>query len=134
MSMRLLGVDLGDKRTGLATGDTATGTVFPLDVLHVNRGDALLKAVSNACSEHGVDAIVLGMPFNMDGTEGPRAELTRLFGSTLSQATDLPVHYLDERLTSFEAEHRLRGQRGGPGSDAVAAAILLEEFISGKNH
>ena len=46
MSMRLLGVDLGDKRTGLATGDTATGTVFPLDVLHVNRGDALLKAVS----------------------------------------------------------------------------------------
>ncbi|MCH2142576.1 MAG: Holliday junction resolvase RuvX [Phycisphaerales bacterium] len=129
--MRLLAVDLGDKRTGLATGDTTTTTCFPLEVLHIQRGDALIKAVANASREQGADAIVLGLPINMDGTEGPRAVLTREFGACVAEATDLPVHYIDERLTSYEAEHRLRGQRHGPESDALAALILLEEFMSG---
>ena len=129
--MRLLAVDLGDKRTGLATGDTTTTTCFPLEVLHIQRGDALIKAVANASREQGADAIVLGLPLNMDGTEGPRAVLTREFGACVAEATDLPVHYIDERLTSYEAEHRLRGQRHGPESDALAALILLEEFMSG---
>ncbi len=128
--MRLLAVDLGDKRTGLATGDTTTTTCFPLEVLHIRRGDALVQAVANASHEQGVDAIVLGLPLNMDGTEGPRATLTREFGSQLAETTNLPVHYVDERLTSYEAEHRLRGQRHGPESDAMAALILLEEFMS----
>jgi len=128
--VRLLAVDLGDKRTGLATGDTETLAAFPIETLHIPRGDALIAAVAAAAAEHGADAIVLGLPLNMDDTEGPRAAISRNFGEAVAAASGVPVHYQDERLTSFEAETRLRGQSGGPGSDAVAAVVLLEEFIA----
>jgi putative Holliday junction resolvase len=128
--VRLLAVDLGDKRTGLATGDTETRAAFPIETLHIPRGDALVAAVAAAATEHGADAIVLGLPLNMDDTEGPRAAISRNFGEAVSAASGVPVHYQDERLTSFEAETRLRGQSGGPGSDAVAAVVMLEEFIA----
>jgi putative Holliday junction resolvase len=127
---RLLGVDLGDKRTGLAAGDTETASVFPLSTLHVPRGESLIAAVAAEAVEHDAEAIVLGLPLNMDGTEGPRATLTRTFGEQLQGRTGLTIYYQDERLTSFEAEHRLRGQQDTRGADAHAAAILLEEHIA----
>ncbi|MCP4758625.1 MAG: Holliday junction resolvase RuvX [Planctomycetes bacterium] len=127
--MRLLAVDLGDKRTGLAVGDTETRSVFPITTLHVPRGDALLAEVVKAIREHGADAIVVGLPLNMDGTEGPRAKLTRDFGDQLAERVQVPVHYQDERLTSFEAEYRTRGQQVPRGTDAHAAAVLLEEHL-----
>ncbi len=128
--MRLLAVDLGDKRTGLATGDTETGTVFPVTTLHIAIGGALTAAIASAATEHGAEAIVLGLPLNMDGTEGGRAAATRSFGNTIEAASGLPVHYQDERLTSFEAEHRTRGQSPTRGTDAHAAAILLDEYLT----
>ncbi len=128
--MRLLAVDLGDKRTGLAIGDTETRSVFPLTTLHVPRGDPLVAEVAKALQEHGADAIVVGLPLNMDGTEGPRAELTRAFGDQLAACAEVPVHYQDERLTSFEAEYRTRGQQVPRGTDAHAAAVLLEEHLN----
>ena len=128
--MRLLAVDLGDKRTGLASGDTETRTVFPIGTLHVPRGDALLQAVCNAATDHAADAIVIGLPLNMDDTEGPRAAISRSFGESVSSVTGLPVHFQDERLTSFEADMRLRGQKNTPDNDAVAAVVLLEEFLT----
>ncbi|MBT7351496.1 MAG: Holliday junction resolvase RuvX, partial [Phycisphaerae bacterium] len=78
--MRLLAVDLGDKRTGLATGDTETGSAFPIETLHIARGVALVQAVADAANEHGADAIVIGLPLNMDDSEGPRAAISRSFG------------------------------------------------------
>ncbi len=128
--MRLLAVDLGDKRTGLASGDTETGVVFPITTLHIAIGQPLVQAIADASREHGAEAIVLGLPLNMDGSEGPRAVQTRAFGNTIHEATGVPVHFQDERLTSFEAEHRTRGERIPQGSDAHAAAVLLEEFLS----
>ncbi len=128
--MRLLAVDLGDKRTGLATGDSETGSVFPVTTLHIPIGERLTAAIAAAAVEHGAQTIVLGLPLNMDGTEGPRAAATRAFGDTVAVATALPVHYQDERLTSFEAEHRTRGQTPPQGTDAHAAAILLEEYLA----
>jgi len=131
--MRLLGVDLGDKRTGLASGDTETGVVFPITTLHIPIGPALSDAVLAAVKEHAADAIVLGLPLNMDGTEGPRAKTTRAFGDGLTAVGAVPVHYQDERLTSFEAAQRTRGERLPQGADAHAAAVLLEEFLSAGN-
>ncbi|MDP7029441.1 MAG: Holliday junction resolvase RuvX [Phycisphaerales bacterium] len=128
--MRLLAVDLGDKRTGLATGDSETGTVFPLTTLNIPIGEQLAAAIAAAAMEHAAEAIVLGLPLNMDGSEGPRAATTRAFGDTVAVATGLPIHYQDERLTSFEAEHRTRGQSPAQGTDAHAAAILLEEYLA----
>lgn len=130
--MRLLAVDLGDKRTGLATGDTETRSAFPIETLHIARGDSLVQAVADAAAQHGVDAIVLGLPLNMDDSEGPRAAISRSFGKSLEAICGLSVHYQDERLTSFEAEMRLRGQSNGPGADAFAAVVMLEEFLAAR--
>jgi len=129
--MRLLGVDLGDKRTGLASGDSDTGVVFPLTTLHIPMGPSLAEAIIDAARTHEADLLVIGLPLNMDGTEGPRAKLTRTFGDDLSAACTLPVVYQDERLTTFEAEHRTRGERVPQGADAHAAAVLLEEHLQG---
>ena len=130
--MRLIAVDLGDKRTGLASGDTETRTAFPIETLHVARGEALVRAVCKAADEHAADAIVIGLPLNMDDTEGPRAAISRSFGNAVAELSSLPVHYQDERLTSFEADMRLRGQSNAPGNDAMAAVVLLEEFLASR--
>jgi putative Holliday junction resolvase len=133
MNRRLLAVDLGDRRTGIAVGDEASGTAMPLTVLELPRGDELLQALVRLVQTHAPDAIVMGLPMNMDDTEGPRAALTRSFASTLSDATACPVHMHDERLTSFEAEQRMRGtsrRQKKERSDAIAACVLLESFLA----
>jgi len=135
MSERLLAVDLGDRRTGIAAGDTVSGTVVPLTVLAMDRNDALLDAVAAIVREHGPDAVILGLPLNMDGAEGPRAKLTRDFGEALAEATGIQVHMHDERLTSFEAEQRMRGtsrRAKKEHADAVAACVLLESWLTGR--
>jgi putative Holliday junction resolvase len=135
--MRYLCLDLGDKRTGVAAGDDETGVAAPVGVLQVPLGDRLLTAVLDAVEAHGPDAIVLGLPLNMDDTEGPRARLVREFGRQLAAHTDRPVHYQDERLTSHAAE----GQLAGSGRthkekkelrDALAAAEILRDFLRGR--
>ena len=136
MNRRLLGVDLGDCRTGIAVGDEASGTAMPLTVLEVPRGDELLRSLVQLVKTHAPDAIVMGLPMNMDDSEGPRAVLTRSFGSMLSDATGCPVHMHDERLTSFEAEQRMRGtsrRQKKERADAIAACVLLESFLADRS-
>ncbi len=133
--MRYLALDLGEKRTGLAAGDDQTGVITPADVIELPPGRALLEAISRAIAEHGPDAIVIGLPLNMDGTEGPRAARVRELGRQLAALTDRPLHYQDERLTSFAAEKRL--DRSGRTHkekkalrDALAAAEILRDFLA----
>jgi putative Holliday junction resolvase len=105
---------------------------MPLTVLAMDRNDALLAAVADLVREHGPDTVIMGLPLNMDGTEGPRAELSRAFAESLSNLTGVPVHLHDERLTSFEAEQRMRGtsrREKKERADAVAACVLLESWI-----
>ena len=132
--MRYLAVDLGDRRTGLAAGDDVVRLVQPVEVLQVPRGPALLDALARAVERHGPDALVVGLPLNMDGTEGGAAKSVREFGALLSERTRLPVHYQDERLTSFEADERMA--RSGRTHrekrelrDALAACAILEGFL-----
>ena len=131
---RFLAVDVGGKRTGLALGDTLTRMAMPIEVLHVPRGPALLEAIAVATRTHGPDAIVMGLPLNMDGSEGPAVVQARAFAAEVQARTGLAVHLQDERLTSYEADQRMA--RTGRSHDekkqlrdALAAAALLEDFL-----
>ncbi len=93
--MRYLAIDLGDKRTGLAVGDDETGLATPAATLPVAPGPPLVDAILRMIRELDADTLVLGLPLNADGSEGPRAKLTRRFGVLLQNATDVPLHYPD---------------------------------------
>jgi putative Holliday junction resolvase len=133
--VRYLAVDLGAKRTGLAAGDDVVGLVQPVEVVQVPRGPALLDALARAVDRHGPDALVLGLPLNMDGTEGGATAEVRTFGAALAGRVKLPVHYHDERLSSFEADQRMA--RSGRTHrekkelrDALAACAILESWLA----
>jgi putative Holliday junction resolvase len=143
--MRYLAIDLGDKRTGFAAGDDVVGLVQPLSVVEAHTRPLQLRAALRAIDEYGPDRIVLGLPFNMDGTEGPRAKLVREFAAELGKAfrADRGPHarfsldFHDERLSSFDAEERLKrtGRTHGEKKalrDALAACAILEDFLRAK--
>lgn len=132
--MRYLAIDLGDRRTGLAVGDDNTNLVSPVAVIEIRRGDALIDAVLAQIHEQEPDAIVIGLPLNMDGTEGDRAQIARAFGEALAQRCTLPIHHQDERLTSFAADEQMartgRTHRQKKElRDALAAAEILRDFL-----
>ncbi|MAC19381.1 MAG: Holliday junction resolvase RuvX [Phycisphaerae bacterium] len=136
--MRVLCVDLGDVRTGLAAGDDIVGLVQPLSVLVERNADLRLEKIAKAIDEHGADLMVVGLPINMDDTEGPRAIAARAFGAALAERTGLPVEFHDERLSSFEADDSLKGSgltRKGKKKiqDAVAAATILQDWFNARS-
>ena len=116
----LLGIDLGDRRIGVATGDTATGSVRPLLTLRRGTSSEDAAAIGRICAEQRVEAVVVGLPLNMDGSESTQSERTRSWVSEVAPRLQLPVTLRDERRTSEEAEARLgqapRGRSGGPPS------------------
>lgn len=132
--MRCIAIDLGDRRTGLAVGDPATGIVTPLDVVEVRVGEALLDALVERIERHDPQVVVIGLPINMDGTEGERARLVRSFAARIDQRVDVPVRFQDERLSSFAADlamarsgrtHKQKKRR----RDALAAAAILQDYF-----
>ncbi len=137
MTVRYLAIDLGDKRTGLAVGDDETRIATPLEVLELplQPGDRLIQAIIAAIEDQGAGALVLGLPLNMDDSEGPRAKLVRAFAELLAQHVSLPIHFEDERLTSADADWSMaqtgmtRGQKKNR-RDAIAAAGILRTFLS----
>ncbi len=140
--MRYLAIDLGDKRTGLALGDAVMRIALPAGLIEVpietRGGEALLDAIARACDEQlgggSPGELVLGLPLNMDGSEGPRAKLVRAFGGRVSERTGRAVHLQDERRTSLRADERLarsgltHGQKKAR-RDAIAAAGFLQDFL-----
>ena len=107
--MRILAVDLGDVRTGLAAGEDVTGTVQPLEVIVERDEQGRLEKIAAAILDFGPDLVLVGLPINMDDTEGPRALAARAFGARLGKRTGVPVEFHDERLSSFEADESLKG-------------------------
>ena len=131
----MLGIDLGGKRTGLAFAETLSGLVMPIEVLHASEGPALDSALDNAIREHGPHRLVVGLPLNIDGTEGPAAQKSRAMGENLQQRHGLPVEYQDERLTSFAAEadlaeRKLNRRAKKNVADAHAAAEILRDWLA----
>lgn len=138
--MRYLAIDLGDRRTGFAAGDDVVGLVQPLAVVEAPTRALQLKAALKAIDEHGPDRVVVGLPLNMDGSEGPRAKLVREFAAELAaQMPRFPrvaIEFHDERLSSFAAEQKLNrtGRTHGEKKalrDALAACAILEGFLAG---
>jgi putative Holliday junction resolvase len=138
--VRVLGIDLGHKRVGLAMSDRSRTLATPLKALQV-RGDiaAIVETlrreiVELSRDEDGLDQVVVGLPKRLDGTEHDRAAWTRAVAERLSAAVDLPILFQDERLTSREAEARLAvrerdWRQRKQKLDAAAAAIVLQDFL-----
>lgn len=133
--MRVLAIDYGDRRTGLAFSDAGgvlCGEAFTLEEWDPAR---LAERIAAECRARGVGRLVLGLPKNMDGTEGPRAEKARAFAARLSEATGLEVRLWDERRSSIEAHAILsangkREKKHKKAVDAVAASLLLEGYLN----
>jgi putative Holliday junction resolvase len=135
--MRYLGIDLGRARIGLALADEVLRTARPHSTVH-RRGDAAdLQAIAAVARDYEVTLAVLGLPLNMDGTEGDSARFARGFAGKLGAALGVPVELQDERLSTFEAEGRLR-ERGVSARDqralvdAEAAAVILQSWLDGR--
>lgn len=135
--MRYLAIDHGDKRTGLAICDASETLVSPHSVIETGNERQLLTRVLAVIQQERIEAVVIGLPFNMDGTEGPRAKKVRHFASLLNQAISCPILFHDERLSSFEAEHlsvdlELTRKKKKKRLDAIAAAAILNSFLEHK--
>ncbi|MCL2512479.1 MAG: Holliday junction resolvase RuvX [Oscillospiraceae bacterium] len=132
--MRILAVDYGDVRTGLAVCDKNEVLASPLTVITEKNAGALAKKIALAAKENGAEAVVLGYPKNMDGSEGFRAEKCGQFKILLEKASDIPVTLWDERLSTVSAHNALsmnnvRGKKRKKIIDAVSAVIILEDYI-----
>jgi len=135
--VRYLGIDLGRARIGLALADDILRSARPLLAVQ-RRGEAAdMAEIGNVARDYEVTRAVVGLPLNMDGTEGPSARLARAFAPRLASALGVPVDLFDERLSTFEAEDRLRARglsaREMKGLvDAEAAAVILQEWLDGR--
>ena len=132
--MRVMGVDYGDARTGVAFSDLLCTIVGSTTVIHSRRQEKTLEQLCALVKQHEVGEIVVGLPKNMDGTEGPRAEHCRQFAETLEEMTGIPVVLWDERRTTVEAHnilsaHNYHGQKRKDTVDAVAASLILEGYL-----
>ena len=130
----LLGVDLGTKRVGIASVN-ALGIVMPVGYFNAEPRSALLRQLATAAHDRQCIGIVVGLPINMDGSIGPAAKAAYALGAELASASKLPVDFCDERLTSFEAEHKvgelgLTRKKRKARVDAVAAAGILESYLA----
>ncbi|WP_223478601.1 Holliday junction resolvase RuvX [Oricola indica] len=124
------GLDLGTKTIGIAVSDRGLSLATPRPVIRRKKFTADATALLALLEKDNAGAIVLGLPLNMDGTEGPRAQATRAFARNLARLTDMPVAYWDERLSTVAAERSLieqdvsRGKRADRIDSAAAAFIL----------
>lgn len=132
---RIMGIDYGDARTGVAVSDLLCSIVGSTTVIPSRNREKAIADIVRIAKENDVAEIVVGLPRNMDGTEGPRAELCREFGALLGDATGLPIRMWDERRTTVEAhnilsEHNYHGQKRKNAVDAVAASLILEGYLA----
>lgn len=132
--MKILAVDLGDARTGLACCDRTETLASPIGVIHDKTFDGTLEKVAIAAREYDAKEIIVGYPKNMNNTVGPRAEKCELFAKRLAALVDIPVKLWDERSTTVSAhgilnETDTRGKKRKDVIDAVAATLILENYL-----
>lgn len=133
--MKIMGIDYGDARTGVAISDLLCSIVGSTAVVPSRNTEKAIADIVRMAKENNVEEIVVGLPRNMDGTEGIRAELCREFAEKLKEATGLPVCMWDERRTTVEAhnilsQHNYHGKKRKNTVDAVAASLILEGYLT----
>lgn len=132
---RIMGIDYGDARTGVALSDLLCSIVGSTTVVPSRNRDKAVADIVRIAKENEVGKIVVGLPRNMDGSEGPRAQLCREFAQILGEATGLEIVMWDERRTTVEAhnilsQHNYHGQKRKNTVDAVAASLILEGYLN----
>lgn len=132
---RIMGVDYGDARTGIAVSDLLCSIVGTTTVIHSRNAEKTISQIREMVLKQEVGEIVVGLPKNMNGTEGSRAALCREFAQRLEEATGLPVKLWDERRSTVEAhqilsEHNYHGKKRKDTVDAVAASLILEGYLA----
>ena len=133
--MKIMAIDYGDARTGVALSDLTGSIVGSTTVVHTRKEERLLEELERLVRENDVGEIVMGFPRNMNGTEGPRAELYRAFSQKLSERLGMEVRLWDERRTTVEAHqilsaHNYHGKKRKNTVDAVAASLILEGYLA----
>ena len=133
--MKIMGIDYGDARTGIAISDLLCCIVGFTTVIPSRNREKAIADIVKLIKDNSVEELVVGLPRNMDGTEGPRAQLCREFADQLTQVTGLKVVMWDERRTTVEAhnilsQHNYHGQKRKNTVDAVAASLILEGYLA----
>ncbi len=133
-SARLIGIDAGTKTLGLALSDVRRTIASPLETIRRTKFTADAERLFAIVAEHGVGGFVLGLPRNLDGTEGPRVQATRALARNLNKLSPLPILLWDERLTTAEAERMLiqadqTRKRRAEVIDKLAATIILQSAL-----
>ena len=134
---RLIALDHGARRIGVAVADSETGMAFARSAVQRRNLGQDLAAVRELCAAEGAELIVIGLPLNMDGTEGPQAASAREFGARLAEI-GLDVVYEDERLSSWEAAERLsesgrKPPRASGELDSTAARVILQQYLDARH-
>ncbi len=135
--MRIMAVDLGLARTGLAICDAREMLASPIGTVEERRAEHLLQKVAAAAKEHGAEQIVVGHPRNMDGTRGESARRAETFAHSLAEMTGLPTALWDERMTTVTAIGYLnttdvRGKKRKQVVDTVSATIILQDYLDAR--
>jgi putative holliday junction resolvase len=133
--MTIAAIDYGKKRLGIAAADPAGIVVYPVTTIERTSLNRDLDKIKECLSQLEVSKIIVGYPLNMDGSAGPAAHAAETFAAHLREALRLPVELYDERLSTFEAEERLKpiGRRRKALVDAVAATVILESWLRRQN-
>lgn len=136
--MRWLGLDYGDKKIGVALSDEFGWTAQGLEVIPNKDAATVLARIAHVVEQHDVTEFVVGLPKNMNGTIGPRAELCITFAQSLREAFKLPVHLWDERLTTVSAERTLieadvSRKKRKLVIDKLAASLILQGYLNSKS-
>ena len=132
----ILAFDFGLKWIGVAVGQTLTSSARPLTTLRATQGKVAEAELTTLVQEWAPDALVVGLPLNMDDSESAMSTRSRRFARYLEKSTKLPIHLVDERLTSYAADttvfpaSRNLNQTTGPGNHAQAACLIAESYLS----
>ncbi len=141
--MRFLGLDVGDRRVGVAFGDAEVRIATPVDVVTRVSDDEDARAIGKSVREYDIAQLIVGLPRNMDGTTGAQAASVVTYAEKIARAVDLPVIFWDERLTTMEAMRRIhpadastqkspslrRSKKSRRTLDAIAAAVILQDYM-----
>lgn len=135
--MRTLGLDIGERRIGVAVSDPSGSVAMPLKVLETAKvlGDA--RVLKRLADDYGVELVVVGLPLSMDGSEGPQAAAVRRIAASLARFLPLPMEFCDERLSSAQAKRAMteagvsdKAKRGSV--DMVAASLFLQSYLDSR--
>ncbi len=137
--MKLLAIDFGMKRLGFAVGSLFLRTATPIPPLHRKNNDTDIEHIRHLIDEYDISKIIIGYPYHMDGTKSDTGQKVEAFAQQVTEAAGVPIEYIDERLTSFEAEEKLKSHQPDYKKrkkilDSISALVILENYMEHEAH